>query len=147
MVNVNLIEGHDGRDAAYDAMKNHLFNGELFTNKDICEAYGLGGVAIANLKKELCNDLKISFPKSLTVSYARYMGGLSGKRKAAKSKYYSKHPYDGKFEVAKHIHGKCRYCGRYETEEEAKAIVEEMKKVGWDMSQLDKIKSKILEND
>jgi hypothetical protein len=51
-------------------------------------------------------------------------------------KYYIYNKEDGTYTVQKNIKGKNIYFGRYETEDEAKMIVEELKKVNWNKNRL-----------
>lgn len=60
-------------------------------------------------------------------------------------KYYSYDKKGKNFRVLKSINKKQMNFGAYDTEEEAKLIVEELKKVNWDIRQLHEVKNKVKE--
>ncbi len=55
--------------------------------------------------------------------------------------WFNKH--NGKYHVYKQINGKSRQFGTYSDEATAKKVVEELRKVEWDKSQLQRIKDEI----
>jgi len=75
---------------------------------------------------------------------------VKGRPKNTKNppKYYSK-TTDGKYVVVKRFYkgktvDKNVYCGIYDTENQAKQIVDEMKNVNWDKSYLNEIKKRVI---
>lgn len=58
-----------------------------------------------------------------------------------KNYWFNKH--NGRYHVYKQINGKSRQFGTYSDEATAKKVVEELRKVEWDKSQLERIKAEI----
>ena len=132
MVNVNIIEGVDARNEAYEYMKQKVLNGEKFLNKEIKEKYDISFSGIRNLKIELSEELGVKLYK-----------GKSPKEKRKKHIYYSHNRSKGYFIIQKQIDGKNVYFGYYKSAETAEKVVEELKLVDWDKSRLDEIKAKL----
>lgn len=59
------------------------------------------------------------------------------------TKYYSYDKIWKRYRVARRINGKRYSYGTYATEEEAQAVVEELKKVDWDRAQLQEIRDRL----
>lgn len=132
MVTVNIRDGVDTRNEAYDYMKQKVLNGEKLLNKEIMEKYDISSKAIRKLRVELSEELGVKLYR--------------GKLKAEKKKeplYYSYHLMGSHFAIQKQIDGKVVSFRTCRTKETAEKIVEELKKVNWDKSKLDEIRMKL----
>ena len=103
--------------------------------------------------KRISEELKISMGKCNTFYHHAVDDGLIKPRKTkkdkktiSKPKYYNYNPKCG-YSVYSPINitGKQKSFGTYETEEEAKFIVEELKKVNWNSKCLRNIRLKAME--
>ena len=91
---------------------------------------------------EIANHMDISLPLLNRLrKEAEKNGDISRLPQRSEYDYFYKcNDGSGKYVVLKKIDGKMIYFGRYGSEDEAKKIVEELKKVDWDKSQLKRIK-------
>lgn len=151
MVTVNIIEGVDNRSAAYEDMKNRLLNQELFTAKEIREKHGIGHYTVQKLTNELKEELKVSFPRALTLHRTlmarkgtrRVLQSEKPRKKKKECKQYTFNKRLGKYQVYKKQNGKRVHFGVYNTVEDAEAVVKELEKADWDKNQLDSIIEKL----
>ena len=102
--------------------------------------------------KRISEELDVSIGKCNTFYHHAVHEELIKPRKAktdkktiCKPKYYNYNPKCGYCVYSPLINGKQKSFGTYKTEEEAKFIVEELKKVNWNSKYLNNIRLKAME--
>lgn len=101
------------------------------------ELYRDSSVSVTKIREELC----LSPGKYKNYLERAIDDGLVEYRRREFNNY---HFSDGFFNVQKYLNGRMVYFGRYATEEDARFVVSELKKCGWNKACLNEIKSRLL---
>ena len=129
MVNVNIIEGDYSVNECYEDFKRDYMACEL-SMKEIDAKYGLSTGQSYRLRKQVVDE-------------TGFKRGVRG-RPMKEAKHYTYDKSLGKWRVGKRVNGEMVYYGYYPSENTAKMIVAELKKVNWDKNSLDEIKQKVM---
>lgn len=124
MVNVNIIE--NGYDYPDKMEVNRLYR-EGLSMKRISELLDVNVQKVRRMLHEARDKGEVEIRPSYGVNPRNYC--------------FNKH--NGRYHVYKQINGKFRQFGTYSDEATAKKVVEELRKVEWDKSQLQRIKDEI----
>lgn len=130
MVNVTI---RDGGPLTPELLEN--FEKEYIENKvpvkDLKIKYGLGPRTFSELIKDI---------KKRTGFSRKTASGLRGR---PNGKHYRYRESKKRWVVSKTINGKTVYFGSFKTENGAKRMVEELKKINWDVSKKYEIREKV----
>lgn len=126
---MTIIEGEYFTEEQYKKVKADYINDKLSTAQ-IKEKYNLTTKFFGNLVHQINEETGFS------------RGELKPKKQRKHKFYYYDRIHKG-FRVQKTVGGEQRYYGIYRNKETTEKIVEELKKVDWDKSQLEAIKEKV----